>query len=217
MIALLIFSIVISYLLGSISFAVIFTKLFSKKDVRNFGSGNAGSTNAMRVGGKLSGILTFVCDFLKGTLSSFIGMKLFEYISQNPVYNWALPIYGAYICGIFCMIGHIFPIFFGFKGGKCVATGAGIFIPFCPIATVIGLITFGVILALTGYVAIGSLSGTLIVAVLSICIDNSGGNIFVKSILASIIAIIIFIRHYENIVRLIKGEEDRVFRKKGKE
>ncbi|HCH28121.1 MAG TPA: acyl-phosphate glycerol 3-phosphate acyltransferase [Ruminococcaceae bacterium] len=214
MIYLAVLSGIISYLLGSINFAVIFTKKIAKKDVREHGSGNAGSTNALRVGGKLTGALTFICDFLKGTLSSYIGLKVFEYISEHSDYSWGVPVYGAYICGICCMIGHVYPIFFGFKGGKAVATGAGIFIPVVPLATIIGIIAFAAVTAIFGYVFIGSVTGAALVAALAIILDNSEGDITVKGILAAAIAIIIIVKHSSNMKRFLKGEEDNIHKKK---
>ena len=170
----IIFSIIFAYLIGSVNFAVIFVKLFSKKDIRKFGSGNPGSTNAMRIGGKLPGTLTFICDFFKGTLASFVGLKVFEHCLSNTGFSWCLPVYGAYICGIACMFGHVFPIFFGFKGGKGVATGAGVFLAFCPLATVIGLLTFALVTIVSGYVSIGSLIASAVVVVAACMLDNSG-------------------------------------------
>jgi glycerol-3-phosphate acyltransferase PlsY len=126
MILLGIVAIVLAYLIGSINFAVIFSAIFMKKDVRELGSGNAGTTNVMRNGGFLPGALTFLCDSLKGFAASFIGLKIFEYLSHNASGEWTAPIYGALVCGLFCMIGHVFPIFFGFKGGKGIVCGATI-------------------------------------------------------------------------------------------
>ena len=100
-----------AYLIGSVNFAIIFTKVFANKDVRTVGSGNAGTTNTFRAAGKKVGTLTFICDFAKGTVSAYLGKIVFEYIfvsTANPMYN---PVYGAYICGLICMIGHIFPLF----------------------------------------------------------------------------------------------------------
>ena len=128
-------AVVIAYFFGSINFAVIFANAFLKKDVRELGSGNAGTTNVMRTAGFLPGALTFVCDALKGFAACFTGKMLFIHAYPDTI-PW---IYVAYMCGVACMLGHIFPIFFGFKGGKGVATSVGIFAVCCPIAIVIGL------------------------------------------------------------------------------
>ena len=136
---------VFEYLLGIINFAVIFSKVFSKKDIRESGSGNAGTTNVMRVNGVLPGMLTFVFDALKGFLACFLGKIIFEnFITQNTDSIWSAPYSAAYICAVLCMLGHIFPLFFGFKGGKGVAISVGIFAVTCPIAIIIGLAVFAV-------------------------------------------------------------------------
>lgn len=109
--------VIAAYFIGSVNFAVIFAKAFLKKDVRNLGSGNAGATNVMRTAGFLPGILTFVCDALKGFLASYLGRLVFGLVISSGI-DWLDPIYGAYLCGVACMLGHVFPIFFQFKGGQ---------------------------------------------------------------------------------------------------
>ena len=113
----------VSYLLGSISFAVLFSKLFAKKDVRDSGSGNAGMTNVLRTIGKLPAVLTLVCDLLKAIAAIFISRWIFSYLPFNEMVN-----VGAYVGGIAVVIGHIYPIFFNFRGGKGVLTCAGVFL-----------------------------------------------------------------------------------------
>ena len=102
-------AVIAAYLLGSINFAVIFANAFLKKDVRKLGSGNAGTTNVMRTAGLLPGILTFVCDALKGFVACYIGKTVFFYVMNNSG-TYAHPLYGAYLCGVICMLGHVFPI-----------------------------------------------------------------------------------------------------------
>ena len=118
---------VIAYLLGSVSFSIIFTKLFAhKQDIRSMGSGNAGMTNVLRSVGAKAAIFTFIFDFAKGILAVWIGRLLFDWMTTFTVIEGVgageLVQYGAYIAGFFCAIGHIFPIYFGFKGGKGVLT-----------------------------------------------------------------------------------------------
>ncbi len=203
-------TVVAAYLIGSISFAIIFTKIFAKKDVRTVGSGNAGTTNTFRAAGKKVGILTFICDFLKGTLSAYLGKIIFEYIfnsTGDPMYS---PIYGAYICGLACMIGHIFPLFFEFRGGKGVATGAGIFLAFCPIATAIGLLLFAISLLITKTVSVSSLVGTVSVVICALIMYDKSSLFLPQMIMAVIIGLIIIIKHKDNIVRIINGEERKI-------
>lgn len=201
-----------AYIFGSINFAVIFTKVFTHTDVRDYGSGNAGTTNVMRVGGMAPGILTFVCDALKGFVACAVGQWLFSYIFEQTGDIWALPIYGAYICGLACMIGHIFPVFFGFKGGKGVATSVGIFAVCCPIAIILGLTVFAVVLLISRIVSLSSLVATVVVVVLSIVFKSEeyGASWLPQALLAIIMGAIVFIKHSENIKRLIAGKEKKI-------
>ena len=196
----------IAYFLGSINFAVIFANAFLKKDVRELGSGNAGTTNVMRTAGFLPGALTFVCDALKGFAACFIGKMLFIHAYPDTI-PW---IYVAYMCGVACMLGHIFPIFFGFKGGKGVATSVGIFAVCCPIAIVIGLTVFALMVLLTKIVSLSSLIATVTVISLSIVFYNSDANIALPAVLSISMGAIVFLKHKDNRKRLIKGEEKKI-------
>ena len=210
-----------AYVLGSINFAVIFTNVFTKKDVRDFGSGNAGMTNVLRVAGPLPGILTFICDAAKGAFSCFIGRYvIFEYLFKNypERADFYLPIYGALFCGIFCMIGHVFPAFFQLKGGKAVAVSVGIFaiVDWRCISVALGI--FVLILLISRIISISSLIAT---ASMPVCIalfprNIAGERVWVSVLLTLVMALIIYLKHIENIKRLIKREEKPIFGKKGK-
>lgn len=199
-------AVVIAYFLGSINFAVIFANAFLKKDVRELGSGNAGTTNVMRTAGFLPGALTFVCDALKGFAACFIGKMLFIHAYPDTI-PW---IYVAYMCGVACMLGHVFPIFFGFKGGKGVATSVGIFAVCCPIAIVIGLTVFALMVLLTKIVSLSSLIATVTVISLSIVFYNFDANIALPAVLSISMGAIVFLKHKDNIKRLVKGEEKKI-------
>lgn len=199
-------AVVIAYFLGSINFAVIFANAFLKKDVRELGSGNAGTTNVMRTAGFLPGALTFVCDALKGFAACFIGKMLFIHAYPDTI-PW---IYVAYMCGVACMLGHVFPIFFGFKGGKGVATSVGIFAVCCPIAIVIGLTVFALMVLLTKIVSLSSLIATVTVISLSIVFYNFDANISLPAVLSISMGAIVFLKHKDNIKRLVKGEEKKI-------
>ena len=199
-------AVVIAYFLGSINFAVIFANAFLKKDVRELGSGNAGTTNVMRTAGFLPGALTFICDALKGFAACFIGKMLFIHAYPDTI-PW---IYVAYMCGVACMLGHIFPIFFGFKGGKGVATSVGIFAVCCPIAIVIGLTVFALMVLLTKIVSLSSLIATVTVISLSIVFYNFDANIALPAVLSISMGVIVFLKHKDNIKRLVKGEEKKI-------
>ncbi len=202
-------TLIAAYLLGSLNFAVIFTRLFTHKDIRELGSGNAGTTNTMRVAGALPGILTFVCDALKGFVASFMGYGFFSYMSANGE-AWAMPIYGAYMCGVACMLGHMFPIFFGFKGGKGVAVSVGIFLVCSWQAILIGLAVFAVCLLITKIVSVSSLLATVTVVCLSVVFRDVNAGLWPQVLMSIMMAAAIFLKHSENIKRLISGEENKI-------
>lgn len=199
-------AVIIAYLLGSINFAVIFANIFLKKDVRELGSGNAGTTNVMRTAGFLPGALTFICDALKGFAACFIGKMLFIHAFPDTI-PW---VYVAYMCGVACMLGHVFPIFFRFKGGKGVATSVGIFAVCCPIAIVIGLTVFALMTLITRIVSLSSLVATVTVISLSLVFYDSEANIIIPALLSITMGVTVFLKHKDNIKRLVKGEEKKI-------
>lgn len=205
-------TVIAAYLIGSISFAVIFAKAFMKKDVRELGSGNAGATNVMRNAGLLPGLLTFLFDALKGFAASYMGKAIFDYIHTKPDGEWAYGIYGAFLCGAACMLGHIVPIFFGFKGGKGVATSVGIFAVCCPIAILVGVGVFVLCVVLTRYVSLGSVLGAVVVVVLSIVFhdDSIGVELWPQIVLSIAMGVMVVGKHKENIKRLLNGTESKI-------
>ena len=204
--------VVLAYLLGSINFAVIFSKVFMKKDVREVGSGNAGTTNVMRSAGFVPGALTFLCDALKGFVACYVGKTVFQMLSETRGDD--LGILGAYICGLLCMIGHVFPVFFKFKGGKGVATSVGIFAVCSPVAIALGLAVFAVITLTTKYVSLASLSATVVVVVTSVIFRLTDGYLIWQIVLAVCMGLVIFLKHGDNIKRLLNGTENKVGGKK---
>ncbi len=207
-------TIIAAYLIGSINFAVIFARVFVKKDVRELGSGNAGATNVLRSAGVLPGVLTFVFDALKGFAACFLGKAIFEYIATLTTSNWYAPIIGAYFCGLACMLGHVYPFFFGFKGGKGVATSVGIFAVCCPIAIIVGLVAFIAITVISKYVSLGSVCATLVVVILSIVFYDKAAMVLPQIVLILAMGVIVITKHSSNIKRLISGTESK-FKIKG--
>ncbi len=206
-------TVVAAYLIGSINFAVIFAKAFLKKDVRELGSGNAGATNVMRNAGVLPGALTFLCDALKGLVASLMGKLIFDYVGTVSDEVWAIGIYGAYACGLACMLGHVFPIFFQFKGGKGVATSVGIFAICSPWSILIGLGVFAVSLIIFRMVSLSSLTATVVVVVCTIIFSDEYVSLLPQVLLTVAMALIIIIKHKENIKRLLTGTESKIGKK----
>ena len=210
-----IFTVVIAYLLGSISFAVILSKIFLKKDVREMGSGNAGTTNVMRTGGFKLGALTFLGDVLKGLVACLLGKIVFANVFES---SEAWSVYGAFLCGIACMLGHVFPIFFQFKGGKGIATSVGIFLICCYPAILIGLAVFALGAWLTKIVSISSIMAAITVVSFTMVFHfiNSPALFWPQAVLASLMGLLVIVKHGENIKRLLNGTEKKLTIRKDK-
>lgn len=190
-----IFIAILSYFIGNISFSYILGKLLTKKDVRDFGSGNAGTTNAIRAFGKKIGIMVFIGDVLKGIIAVLIGQSILGDL-------------GGYVAGIFVVVGHNWPALLKFKGGKGVATTIGVMIIINPFVTFICFI-IGISLAIfTRIVSLGSIVG-MSLAPLVIIIFVRPFN-FSLLIFGLIIASMSIYRHKENIKRLLRGKENKL-------
>ena len=194
--------IVFAYLVGSIPSAVWLGKRFYNIDVREFGSGNAGATNTFRVLGKKAGIVVLVCDILKGSLSVLLAFLSSYNVNSNQFVNLQLAL------GIAAVVGHVFPVFAGFRGGKGVATILGIVICLTPITSALGLIVFLTVLILTRYVSLSSImAGISYPILLKFILKNDNQTLFIFSIF---VAILLVITHKKNISRLLKKQESRV-------
>jgi glycerol-3-phosphate acyltransferase PlsY len=197
-----ILGLLVAYLVGSIPSAVWVGRTFYNIDVREYGSGNAGATNTFRVLGKKPGIAVLIMDVLKGFLAVKLAYIMGDYDSQSPEFiDFELALA---ICGL---LGHIFPVFVGFRGGKGVATMLGILIAVHPQAALICASAFILTLYLTGYVSLSSMvSGILFPIVIMVFYStNSSINIFSLAM-----AILILVTHQRNIERIIRREESRV-------
>ena len=192
---------IIAYFIGSISFSVIFSRKFAGFDVRDKGSGNAGTTNVLRTVWKKVAALTLLCDILKGVLA--IGIALIASKIWPDVNSEIL----KYLAGFFAILGHTFPIFFEFRGGKGVATSLGVLIT---LNWKIGLIclVFGVILiALTRMVSVGSIMSAILFPILMVFM---GGVKFEAIIVSILIALLVVFNHRTNIKRLKNGTENKL-------
>ena len=195
---------VIAYLLGSISFSVIISKKIAGFDVREKGSGNAGSTNVLRTVGKKAAVLTLICDVLKGVVAVLIATlvgKIWKELDGALLVQLA---------GIFVIIGHTFPIFFKFKGGKGVATSLGVLLITNWQIGLICLVFALVLMALTQMVSVGSIGAAILYPALTIFITQNyivTGNYIISSI---IIAVLVVFNHRSNVKRLLSGTENRI-------
>ena len=190
----LLLSLVIGYLLGSLSFGVIISRVFGHMDIRTQGSGNAGTTNILRIMGKKYAILTFVLDLLKGLAGALIGKAL------------AGGDLGGLVGGIGAVLGHNFPLYFGFKGGKGIATSFGALLGVYPLQVLGSFVAFAIVLALTKYVSAGSLTAAVTLPIFVLLTTDRNPACMVIIFCYSLLAIY---RHRENIVRLIEHRENR--------
>ena len=222
-------SAVVAYLLGSINTAVLVTRIVTKgkSDIRQMGSGNAGFTNVLRCVGKVPAIVTIVCDALKCVIAVLIGGFIFSFAgqllgSQATVFANELINCGKYIAGVFCILGHSYPVYFHFKGGKGVVTAAALIatedwrVFLCIIAT------FLIIFICTKIISISSIISAVLYApytfVMTFVFDYPSGYslyyVIMSTIAALIIGIFVIVKHKENIGRLMRGEEKKITDKK---
>lgn len=205
--------VVVAYLLGSISFSIIFTKKFAGFDVREKGSGNAGSTNVLRTAGKKAALLTLICDISKGVLAVLIALLIGKIAKADETTKAVL----VQVAGICVVIGHTFPLFFGFKGGKGVATSLGVLLIINWKIGLICLIFALVLMILSRMVSLGSVSAAILFPVLCIFLNQ---NFLVQSfhigyiLFGIIMATIVVYNHRENIKRIFEGKENKLSFKK---
>lgn len=222
-------SAIISYLLGSINTAVLVTKIVTKgkSDIRQMGSGNAGFTNVLRCVGKAPAIVTIVCDALKCVIAVLIGGFIFTFASQflgsqDTVLANELVNFGKYIAGVFCILGHSYPVYFNFKGGKGVVTAAALIatedwrVFLCIIAT------FLIVFIFTKIISISSITAAVLYApytfAMTFIFDYQSGYslsyVIMSTVAALIIGVFVIVKHKENIGRLMRGEEKKITDKK---
>ena len=191
----LVLSALIGYLVGSINTALVIGK-FKGIDIRQQGSGNAGATNAVRVLGKKTGIMVFFGDFIKGILACLIGYLL----CKNPA-----------VAGVFAVVGHVFPVYYGFKGGKGISTILGVLLFLDWRIFLISGVWMLLLIGVTKIVSLSTLSGLLVAFILFV-LFHFGDWILIGGVL--ILVVLSFVKHKENIKRLLNGTENKFGKKK---
>ncbi len=184
----------IGYFAGAVPFGLVFSKM-AGIDVRTEGSKNIGATNVSRVLGKKLGFLTLVCDCLKGFLPMYLAAFFLPETETRELVVAA--------SGVMAVIGHMFPVYLGFKGGKGVATGLGVFLFLSPIAILISLVVFVAAVVFSGFVSVGSLLASGLIPLWLWLLGSSKTTI----VAATVVAVLIWIKHQANIRRLIQGNE----------
>ncbi len=220
---------IIAYLIGSLNPAIIITRLKTGKDIRTMGSGNAGFTNVLRSVGKGPAIATIICDYLKGIIGVLIGWWIFSQLTvTNDVAPVEYVIYGRYLAGLFVILGHSFPIYYGFRGGKSVVTANALMLVVDWRVFLIVLGTFLIIFFATKLISLGSIicAGlypvyTLLITYFLDYLPNLGTEnelrfrfVLISTGCAFLVGAIIIFRHKDNLKRLINGEEKRIKAKK---
>jgi glycerol-3-phosphate acyltransferase PlsY len=192
-----------AYLLGSIPVGYLLVRIFRKQDIRELGSGNIGATNVMRSGNKGLGAATFLLDVLKGASAVLLGGVI------ATAFNSPAPLRNMQALAALCaVLGHIFPVWLKFKGGKGVATGFGVFLVAAPMAALSAIALFAVVFAVTRYVSLGSILGAASFPIFAWFMVRGDRPAFFIAVQAAV-ALIIIVKHHANIGRLLNGTEHR--------
>ena len=192
---------ILSYLIGAFPSGLIIGKLFFKKDIRQYGSGNTGATNSFRVLGRPAGFIVTFLDIFKGFITVFF--PLWFPVHADGVISTFFT--NGLIVGLFAILGHVYPIYLKFNGGKAVATSAGVVLGVNPILLLILAIIFFSVLKIFKYVSLSSIIAAISFVIGSIIIHD-----YILLAVSGIVSIILIIRHKSNIVRIFKGEEPKI-------
>lgn len=201
-----ILTLTVAYLLGSVPFGYLLVRFFRKQDIRATGSGNIGATNVARSGAKGLGILTLLLDLGKGLAAVLIARHIAPGLPNMPS-DLAV---GAAVAAV---LGHVFPVWLGFKGGKGVATALGVFLALAPLAALGSVLVFALVMALSRIVSLASVVAAAVLPVLAMALSQDRSPVYVGGVL--FIALLVIVKHKANIQRLMAGTENR-FGSKGK-
>ncbi|CAI80899.1 TPA: glycerol-3-phosphate 1-O-acyltransferase PlsY [Staphylococcus aureus] len=191
----------LSYLIGAFPSGFVIGKLFFKKDIRQFGSGNTGATNSFRVLGRPAGFLVTFLDIFKGFITVFFPLWLPVH-ADGPISTFFT---NGLIVGLFAILGHVYPVYLKFQGGKAVATSAGVVLGVNPILLLILAIIFFIILKIFKYVSLASIVAAICCVIGSLIIQD-----YILLVVSFLVSIILIIRHRSNIARIFRGEEPKI-------
>lgn len=219
--------IIVSYLLGSIPFGYLLVKIFRGEDIRQSGSGNIGATNVARSGAKGLGILTLALDALKGLVAVWHASHGAQHLLEDNAFALLHPDLAPHmmaIAALAAVVGHMFPVWLKFKGGKGVATALGVFALLFPKALLVSLIVFIVAVAISRYVSLGSILATLVFPIAAYFLEDSGhlyqnrswGIDWAAFLPVCVTSALLVAKHYQNIGRLLTGNESRLGEKKAR-
>ncbi|MFB2416435.1 glycerol-3-phosphate 1-O-acyltransferase PlsY [Staphylococcus aureus] len=191
----------LSYLIGAFPSGFVIGKLFFKKDIRQFGSGNTGATNSFRVLGRPAGFLVTFLDIFKGFITVFFALWLPVH-ADGPISTFFT---NGLIVGLFAILGHVYPVYLKFQGGKAVATSAGVVLGVNPILLLILAIIFFIVLKIFKYVSLASIVAAICCVIGSLIIQD-----YILLVVSFLVSIILIIRHRSNIARIFRGEEPKI-------
>jgi glycerol-3-phosphate acyltransferase PlsY len=201
---------VMAYLLGSIPFGYLLVRIFRGEDIRLSGSGNIGATNVARSGAKGLGIATLALDALKGALAVWLAAVLagskYNLCGDFTQHPCAPALRMMSVAALFAVLGHVFPVWLRFKGGKGVATALGVFCVLFPAAILVALAIFILVVAITRYVSLGSILGAIAFPAAAYFLQSTDA---MSLVLASSVSLIVILKHHQNISRLLSGTESR--------
>lgn len=193
-----------AYLFGSIPTGYLLVRAFRHQDIRTVGSGNIGATNVLRSGGRGLGAATFLLDVLKGAAAVWLGALAVRYLGiASPARN------AEALAALFAVIGHMFPVWLGFRGGKGAATGFGVFLVAAPWAALAAIGVFAVVLAVSRFVSLSSIIGAASFPVFAWFMVSGDRPPFFMAV-QIVVALLIILKHHQNIRRLLSGTENRI-------
>ena len=212
----ILFTVVFSYLFGSLNSAIIVCRLWKRQDIRDYGSKNAGLTNVLRVYGKGPALATLLSDLAKGVIAVVVCRVVVHQVMDVVFFDD--PRFIGYVAGLTVMLGHCFPIFYGFHGGKGVLLAATTLLAIDPITCVLSIAVFALLVALTKYVSVGSICAAVAYPTFTFILQNfvyeDGYAVLPNTMIAFLICILIIYLHKPNIKRLMAGTENKFESKK---